>query len=157
MSYDIGSIVEGTVVDIVKFGAFVKIRGGKTGLIHISQISDKFVKEVSDFVTIGTHVVAKIISVDDKGRIQLSLKNISPEEAAAFLSEPAEDSEKHLPDQEEPRKSAPPREPRKYSDQAPEEDTFEKKLKRFMRQSEDRQVDIKRNLEAKRGIKRRKR
>ncbi len=156
MSYDIGSIVEGIIVDIVKFGAFVKIRGGKTGLIHISQISDRFVKEVSDFVTIGTHVVAKIISIDDKGRIQLSLKSISPEEAAAFQSESTEEPEKPFSNQEEPRHSAPAREYRKYSDQAPEEDNFEKKLKRFMRQSEDRQVDIKRNIEAKRGIKRRK-
>jgi S1 RNA binding domain protein len=78
MQHEIGSIVEGTVVDVVKFGAFIKIRDGKTGLVHISQISDKFVREVSDHVTVGTHVVAKIISIDDKGRIQLSLKNISP-------------------------------------------------------------------------------
>ncbi len=160
MEHEIGAIVEGTVVDVVKFGAFVKIRGGKTGLIHISQISDKFVREVSEHVSVGTNVVAKIISVDDKGRIQLSLKSITPEELERFRSETGIEP----PPMRQPQRDRPPqrferREQQHHHDdpKGPEDDSFERKLKQFLRQSEDRQVDLKRNIESKRGIKKRKR
>jgi S1 RNA binding domain protein len=160
MSNEIGSIVEGTVVDIVKFGAFVKIRGGKTGLIHISQISDKFVREVSDHVTVGAHIIAKIISIDDKGRIQLSLKNISPEELDKFQREVTPEHIQphivHSEAQPAPAKREYQRREQYHDSGGGEEDSFEKKMKRFLRQSEDRQVDIKRNIDAKRGFKKRK-
>lgn len=160
MEHEIGAIVEGTVVDVVKFGAFVKIRGGKTGLIHISQISDKFVREVSEYVTVGANVVAKIISVDDKGRIQLSLKNITPEELENFRGETGVEPPPRQPQRDRP--------PQRFENRSreqhradgfdgPEDESFERKFKRFLRQSEDRQVDLKRNIEAKRGIKKRKR
>ena len=151
--------MEGTVVDIVKFGAFVKIRGGKTGLIHISQISDMFVREVAEHVAVGALVAAKIISVDDKGRIQLSLKGITPEELEKFQSEnqheprPPQPQREHPPHQYEERES----ERHSHDRESPEDESFERKFKRFLRQSEDRQVDLKRNIEAKRGIKKRKR
>jgi len=141
MSFEVGSLVEGRIVEIVKFGVFVKIRGGKTGLVHISQISNEFVREVADYVSVGQDVVAKVVSVDDRGRIQLSLKEVTPEEEKEFLKDAKHDSiREDTEDRPTPRES-PPR----------GEDNFEAKMKKFLRQSEDRLIDLKRSNEAKRG------
>ncbi|HOO56281.1 MAG TPA: S1 RNA-binding domain-containing protein [bacterium] len=152
MNNEVGDLVEGTVVDIAKFGAFVKIKGGKTGLVHISQISDKFVREISEFVAIGMPVVAKVISVDDKGRVQLSIKNVTQEEKESFDSGKTEAVEKEVGAEEASDKQ---RQSGNRSENQ-EEDSFEKKLKNFMRQSEDRLVDVKRSIESKRGSRKRK-
>ncbi|HOX27995.1 MAG TPA: S1 RNA-binding domain-containing protein [bacterium] len=154
---EVGSVVEGTVVDIVKFGAFVKIRGGKTGLVHISQISNEFVREVSDHVVIGAQVLAKVISIDDKGRVQLSLKSVTPEEAAEFETKSPNEAPHDAPRQTAPSESSSGRFRRDHHHHEDSgEDNFEKKLKTFLKQSEDRLVDVKRNIEAKRGQKKRK-
>ena len=145
MEHEVGSLVEGRVVDVVKFGAFVKIRGGKTGLVHISQISDKFVREVSDYITVGSEVIAKIISVDEKGRVQLSIKDVTPDELERF-NKSQEDKIEKVPGQRDYPAPPPGREYERRDD-----DSFEAKMKRFMRQSEDRLTDLKRNKEGKRG------
>lgn len=136
---EIGSIVECRVVDIVPFGAFVKIKGGGNGLIHISQISEKFVRDVRDFLSVGDDVVAKVAQIDQKGRVQLSMREVKPEELDAMqktMMEAAAAREK----KERPQERAEPR-----------EESFEAKMKNFMRQSEDRLVDIKRHNESKLG------
>ena len=159
MAYDVGTVTEGTVVEIAKFGAFVKLVGGKTGLVHISEISDKFVQEVADYVAIGSSVIVKIISIDDKKRIQLSMKAVAKEEAEKYGAEQTERQEERTRRQYE-RPAHAPSAPRGgsggYSHDNGPEDTFEKKLRGFMRQSEDRLVDVKRNLESKRGARRKK-
>lgn len=68
-----GSIVEGKVVNITNFGAFVEVEG-KTGLVHISEVSDTFVKNVNDHLKENDMVKVKVISVDDNGKISLSIK-----------------------------------------------------------------------------------
>ncbi len=73
---DIGSVFTGKVVKITDFGAFVSISGGKEGLVHISNISDKRIEKVSDILKYGQEVRVKIIDIDDKNRIKLSMKNI---------------------------------------------------------------------------------
>lgn len=73
---DIGAVFIGKVVKITDFGAFVSIIGGKEGLVHISNISDKRVAKVSDVLTIGQEVKVKIIDIDNKNRIKLSMKNV---------------------------------------------------------------------------------
>lgn len=157
-----GTVVEGTVVDVQKFGAFVKIRGGKTGLVHISQISNKFVREISEHVTVGSRIIAKIISVDSKGRVQLSLKNVTPEETAKFQIEEKADTQPAPPVRQEQvvrtrrEQPAPAHADRDRRRDHEEDDDFEKKMKRFLRQSEDRLVDLKRNIDAKRGAKKKK-
>ncbi|HOC93104.1 MAG TPA: S1 RNA-binding domain-containing protein [bacterium] len=146
METEVGSIVEGVVVEVVKYGAFVKMRNGKTGLVHISQISNEFVREITDHISPGVRVMAKIVSIDDRGRIQLSLKNV-PQDG---LSEGDQQGEPPDVQRREVRRTPP-----RYQESR-EEDSFERKLKMFMRQSEDRMVDIKRNIESKRGIKKKK-
>jgi len=76
--FEVGEIVEGKVFKIFDFGALVDIGGGKSGLIHVSELKNEFVKEVTDVVKIGETVTAKVIKVDN-GRIDLSLKQLEVE------------------------------------------------------------------------------
>jgi polyribonucleotide nucleotidyltransferase len=83
---EVGAIYEGTVVRIVDFGAFVNFLPGKDGLVHISQISDERVANVSDYLKEGQVVKVKCLDVDQRGRIKLSIKeaiaDANPESAA---------------------------------------------------------------------------
>lgn len=74
MSLAVGDVVEGVVSNLTKFGAFVNLDSGFTGLVHISEISDTFVKDVSDVLETGQNVKVKVLSIDDKGKIALSIK-----------------------------------------------------------------------------------
>ncbi len=80
---EVGVIYEGKVAKIMDFGAFVNILPGKDGLVHISQISDERVENVSDKLSEGDVVKVKVLEVDRQGRIRLSMKAITEEEAAA--------------------------------------------------------------------------
>ena len=73
---EIGTIYEGKVVSIKDFGAFINIMPGLDGMAHISELSDKRVEKVTDILTEGQIVKAKLIGIDDRGRLSLSLKNI---------------------------------------------------------------------------------
>ena len=79
---EVGVIYEGKVAKIMDFGAFVNILPGKDGLVHISQISDERVEQVSDKLTEGDVVKVKVLEVDRQGRIRLSMKAVSADEAA---------------------------------------------------------------------------
>ncbi|MEE2652520.1 MAG: S1 RNA-binding domain-containing protein, partial [Pseudomonadota bacterium] len=72
---------------IVDFGAFVNILPGKDGLVHISQISEERVENVSDYLKEGQEVKVKVLDVDQRGRIKLSMKEVEAEEAAAPKAE----------------------------------------------------------------------
>ena len=72
---EVGAIFEGKVTGITKFGAFVDI-GGKTGMVHISEVAPVFVKEIRDFVTEGQAVKVKVIGINDDGKISLSMKKV---------------------------------------------------------------------------------
>jgi S1 RNA binding domain protein len=72
-----GAIVTGEVISTKPFGAFVKLESGETGLVHISQISTKYVEKVEDEVQVGASVKAKVLSIDANGKISLSIKALS--------------------------------------------------------------------------------
>ena len=76
MQIEVGSILEGKVTGITKFGAFVDLSEGKSGMIHISEISNTYVENVSDFLTEGQTVKVKVIAVNDNGKISLSIKKL---------------------------------------------------------------------------------
>ena len=80
---EVGVIYEGKVAKIMDFGAFVNILPGKDGLVHISQISDERVENVSDKLSEGDMVKVKVLEVDRQGRIRLSMKAVTEGEAAA--------------------------------------------------------------------------
>lgn len=77
---EVGKIYEGPVVKILEFGALVNILPGKDGLLHISEIAHERVKEVKDFLQEGQIVKVKLLAADERGRLKLSMKALSPEE-----------------------------------------------------------------------------
>ena len=115
---EIGAVVDGTVQRITPYGAFVQIDDGPIGLVHVSQIDRNYVKDVKDHLRENDRVQAKVVSIKDDGKIDLSIK---------ALQDP------------------PDRPLRRGKD--PE---FESKLRKFMRASEERQVDYRRSTEHKR-------
>jgi polyribonucleotide nucleotidyltransferase len=79
---EVGRIYSGKVTRIVDFGAFVAIGGGKEGLVHISQIADKRVEKVTDYLQMGQEVPVKVMEVDRQGRVRLSIKEATEQKPA---------------------------------------------------------------------------
>ncbi len=140
-----GEVVKGKVTGIAKFGAFVELAPGKSGLVYISEIANTFVKDVADFLTVGQEVTVKILNVEENGRINLSIKQASP---AAPPERPREPRHDYRPVQ-------PVQQPAFQSGEEPPRDAaFEDKLKRFMKDSDSKMSDIRRQSE-RRGSRRR--
>jgi len=146
MDFEVGAILAGRVSSIMKFGAFVTIAPGKSGLVHISEIANTYVSDVSAYLTQGQDVSVKIIGIDDTGRLNLSIK------AALTSSKPGQAPADNPPN-DRPRERAHERAPRssqrshqsspgKPAEPAPPP-TFEDKLKRFMQDSNSKISDIK--------------
>nr|WP_255777416.1 polyribonucleotide nucleotidyltransferase [Halomonas desiderata] len=87
---EIGKLYRGKVVRIADFGAFVNIMPGTDGLVHISQIVPERVNDVRDFLNEGDEVVVKVLDIDNRNRVKLTIKEISAEEKAAFEAAEAE-------------------------------------------------------------------
>ncbi len=81
MDLAVGAIVEGKVTGITKFGAFVALPEGKSGMVHISEVAASFVSDIKDFLQEGQQVKVKIINIDQAGRINLSIKKAQPQES----------------------------------------------------------------------------
>src|SRR5699024_4522861 len=73
-SIEVGSKLQGKVTAITNFGAFVELEKGKTGLVHISEVADTYVKDINEHLTVGDEIKVKVIKVEDDGRIDLSVK-----------------------------------------------------------------------------------
>ena len=127
MGFDVGMVVTGKVTGIKKFGAFITLDQGVSGLVHISEIANTYVDDVSEHLANGQEVQVKIIGVDDTGRINLSIKKALPQEQAP----PAPPRP--------PRQQASPPPPVRRAPQQQSEakgvNTFEDKLKQFMQES----------------------
>ena len=145
MEYEVGTVLEGKVTSITKFGAFVALEGGKSGLVHISEIANSYVNDVHDFLQEGQDVKVKLLAIKD-GKLDLSIKKAlpAPERPAqrSFQPRPAA----------VPRPAAAPRRPAA----PPAELTFEDKLKQFLSSSERKMADLNRNISGKQGGRRRK-
>lgn len=74
MELAVGSVLEGKVTGITKFGAFVSLPDGKSGMVHISEVANSYVNDIKDFLSDGQQVKVKIINIDKEGRINLSIK-----------------------------------------------------------------------------------
>jgi len=81
---EVGRVYDGTVLKLLDFGAIVQLLPGKDGLLHISQISQERVNNVSDYLKEGQRVKVKVLEADEKGRVRLSMKAVK--EAAAAQS-----------------------------------------------------------------------
>jgi polyribonucleotide nucleotidyltransferase len=83
---EVGRLYMGKVARIVDFGAFITILPGKDGLVHISQIAQERVENVNEYLKEGQEVLVKVSDLDARGRIKLSIKEITDEEKAAFVA-----------------------------------------------------------------------
>ena len=97
MALEIGSIVEGKVTGIMNFGAFVALPGGKSGLVHISEITTAFVKDVHDHLQQGQIVKVKILNISEDGKINLSIKHVQDDLEKQETERKREESPKSVP------------------------------------------------------------
>lgn len=142
MSIEIGSKVQGKVTGITNFGAFVELPGGSTGLVHISEVADSYVKDVNDHLKIGDQIEVKVIS-EKEGKIALSIKKAidRPEGQTSSYS------------QRPPRQGRDDRNSKDFRSKSnfkPKEN-FEDKMSRFLKTSEENLSILKRSTETKRG------
>lgn len=103
MSIEVGKILEGKVTGITKYGVFVALEGGSSGMVHISEVSTEYVKDINDHVKDGQVVKVKIIGSDDKGRLSLSMrKAMEPEKKSVsfedLMSKFKQDSDEKMSD-----------------------------------------------------------
>ncbi|HLR02654.1 MAG TPA: S1 domain-containing RNA-binding protein [Virgibacillus sp.] len=120
MSIEVGSKLLGKVTGITNFGAFVELEAGKTGLVHISEVADNYVKDINDHLTVGDEVKVKVINVEDDGKIGLSIKKAKDRPVRQRSSRERTES-------------------------------FESKMNKFLKDSEDRLASLKKHTESKRG------
>jgi S1 RNA binding domain protein len=122
MDLEVGQVYEGKVTGLKTFGAFIDLPNGQTGLVHISEIADRYVKDVSEVLTLDQEVKVLVMSVDGK-KIGLSIR----------------------------RAQEPVRENKRQVDDSSKSISFEDRLSKFMKDSNERMTDLKRNVENKRG------
>lgn len=149
MALGVGEIVEGRVTGLTKFGAFVSLPEEKVGMIHISEVSTTYVKDIGDFLEKGQTVKVKVLSIDENGKISLSLKQVP--ENAEVVKKATEDSRDNG-ERRERKRSAPnvwQGQKSKFSDK--QDLTFEEMMSQFKQQSDDKLTDLKRATESKHG------
>ncbi len=78
MQVEVGAVLEGKVTGITKFGAFVELAPGKTGMVHISEVANTYVKEITDHISEGQTVKVKVLNINEDGKISLSIKKAAP-------------------------------------------------------------------------------
>lgn len=111
MALEVGTILSGIVTGITSFGAFVELETGETGLVHISEVADAYVKDINEHLKLREKVVVKIINIDSKGKIGLSIRQAKRRPSISF----------------------------------------EERMNRFLKDSEERLTDLKKHTDAKRG------
>jgi S1 RNA binding domain protein len=129
---EIGSEIEGKVTGITKFGAFIELPEGKVGLVHISQIADAYVTDVSKHLRVGDVVKVRVLGMAREGKYDLSIKQVGKPAWEARPKRPKEESGRAQPG------------------------SFEDKITNFLKQSEEKLLDWKRNLEVKQTGKKKK-
>lgn len=136
MEFTVGTILEGKVKSITKFGAFISLPEGKTGLVHISEIAFSYVSDVREFLTEGQDVKVQIIAVDPNGRLNLSIKRAQPRPQQAPKSRAPQSTPKPA-EQARPRPTAIASDPMMGEVlQTSGDRAFEDKLKAFMSESD---------------------
>lgn len=140
MQFEVGMILEGKVTGITKFGAFVALSGGKSGLVHISEVANAYVSDINEHLSMGQEVKVKIIGITPEGKINLSIKKA--------VDNPPAESRPPRRGEDRPRPAAAPQSaPRPQQSYAPREvyqpqksadQSFEDKLKQFMQESDSR-------------------
>ncbi len=146
MQLDVGKIYEGKVTGITKFGAFVELEPGTTGMVHISEVANTFVNEIKDHLKEGQEVKVKVLSVGDDGKISLSIKKAveAPPQRREF------NNNKKPFNNNGGRRNDGGNKPVQEKAPLTPEAAFEDMLNRFKMNSEERMSDIKKNVDNKR-------
>ena len=136
---EIGSIVDGKITGLTGFGAFVALPDGNSGMVHISEVSSTFVKDIKEVLKEGQEVKVKIISVSDEGKISLSIKKAVEENAPSRQRQNNFQKKNRNANvwQGQPQK------------QATETMSFEDMMARFKQVSDEKMTDLKRNTDSK--------
>ncbi len=143
MELAVGQIVEGKITGITKFGVFVDLGEGKSGLVHISEVARSFVNDINDFVKINDVVKAKVLNVSDDGKIALSIRKALEQEKPP---ERRERRERRTPAPSKPDGSY------TWTPRKSEPANFEEMMSRFKATSDEKFSDLKRkNPEVKRS------
>jgi len=153
MQLEVGSIIEGKVTGITKFGAFVELPTGKTGMVHISEVSASYVKEISDHLSENQMVKVKVLSISPDGKVSLSIKK-------------CQDASQQPPPHQSSAQSRPPHPRRSFTSkemgwrgpkpsQSSENMSFEDMMAKFKQTSDDKMSDLKRSTDTRRGSSRR--
>ena len=145
MQLVVGDIVEGKVTGITNFGVFLEIGEGKTGMVHISEVAQTYVNQISDHVKVGDVVKAKVLTISDEGKISLSIKK---------AQEPKEDNGERAPRERKPRPSTASAKPDMsyvWTSKKSEPSSFEDMMSKFKQTSDEKFSDLKRkNFETRR-------
>lgn len=144
MSIEVGSKLQGKVTGITNFGAFVELPEGSTGLVHISEVADNYVKDINDHLKVGDTVEVKVINVEKDGKIGLSIKKAKdrPERPEGQSSYPQRPRQNRGNDRSKDFRS---------KDNFRPKENFETKMAKFLKDSEDRLSTLKKSTETKRG------
>lgn len=144
MQLEVGEVLEGKITGLTNFGAFVEIKGGKTGMVHISEVSATYVNDIKEHLVINQEVKVKVLSVGEDGKISLSIKQtMEPEQSQS-------------PKPQRPH-SAPSRRPNgnvwQGGKSAPsgENQSFEDMMARYKQVSDEKITDLKHSTESKHG------
>lgn len=142
MAVEIGAILEGKVTGITNFGAFIEFPDKTTGMVHISEVSSSFIKDIHEKLSEGDTVKVKVIDINEKGKIALSIKKALPQEE--------EQPKPKRPAGDRPKKSQPPVWTGTQRSE-PENMSFEDMMAKFKSISDDKMSDLKKSNVAKRG------
>lgn len=162
MAVTVGEIYNGVVTGITKFGAFVKLEDGTTGLVHISEVADFYVKEITDVLSDGAEVKVKVLNVADDGKVAMSIKKAQPkpQRERTDRGERSDRGERRggrFDNREDSRNdnrygSADYRQERNMGamSSADRDERFENKLAEFMKNSNEKLIQLKRHQEGRR-------
>ena len=146
MQVEVGNIVEGKVAKITNYGAFVDLEGGGSGMIHISEVANTYVKDINDHLQVGQPVKVKVIGINPENKISLSIKAIQDPPPARGQGKPGYGG---------PRQGGAPRSYNRPAAIPSTGNSFEDMLLRFKKSSDDRMSDLRKVIDPKRGTGRR--
>ena len=146
MQLEVGKIYDGKVTGVTKFGAFVEVEKGVTGMVHISEVASTFVKEISDFITQGQEVKVKVMSIAEDGKIAMSIKRA---EAPAPARNNNRNQGKGNGNKPASRPAFEP--PQEFATYQEGNKSFEDMLSKFMQKSDEKISDLKKATDNRRG------
>ncbi|KRK47035.1 S1 domain-containing RNA-binding protein [Secundilactobacillus kimchicus] len=151
MAIEVGTKVPGKVSGITNFGAFIDLGDHKTGLVHISQVSDGFVKDIHDVLSLGDEVTVKVLSIGDDGKIALSIRQAQDKPAQTEKRPRTEHHNDHRGSNASHSRGSNNSRGNSGSHSANHKESFDDLMSGFLKESEDRLATLKRNTEGKRG------